>query len=86
VRRRLLCRHALAVHEAETDSLAPPSSFWGPDGEKRYHAAYFEAYPEKKPAAWVHGDWVEVHSLTKGVMVFGRHVSAFPSSSAEERP
>ncbi|KPV75811.1 uncharacterized protein RHOBADRAFT_35572 [Rhodotorula graminis WP1] len=49
-----------------------PIGFWGPDGEKRYHAAYFEAYPDKKPAAWVHGDWVEVHSLTKGVMVFGR--------------
>ncbi|GJN88645.1 hypothetical protein Rhopal_001611-T1 [Rhodotorula paludigena] len=49
-----------------------PIGFWGPGGDKRYHAAYFEAYPEKKPASWVHGDWIEVHSLTKGVTVFGR--------------
>ncbi|BGP45936.1 hypothetical protein JCM10450v2_001771 [Rhodotorula kratochvilovae] len=49
-----------------------PIGFWGPDGDKRYHAAYFEAYPHIKPASWVHGDWIEVHSLTKGVMVYGR--------------
>lgn len=49
-----------------------PIGFWGPGGEKRYHEAYFEAYPQKQPAVWTHGDWVEVHSLTRGVTVFGR--------------
>ncbi|BGP29974.1 hypothetical protein JCM10296v2_001726 [Rhodotorula toruloides] len=49
-----------------------PIGFWGPGGEKRYHAAYFEAYPQKQPAVWTHGDWIEIHSLTKGVLVLGR--------------
>lgn len=49
-----------------------PIGFWGPGGEKRYHAAYFEAYPQKQPAVWTHGDWIEIHSLTRGVLVLGR--------------
>ncbi len=49
-----------------------PVGFWGPGGEQRYHEAYYEAFPQKKPAVWTHGDWVEVHSLTNGVTVFGR--------------
>ncbi|GAA5963040.1 hypothetical protein JCM21900_002319 [Sporobolomyces salmonicolor] len=47
-----------------------PIGFWGPDGLERYHAAYFEGYPGK--AVWQHGDWIEVHSETRGVMVYGR--------------
>jgi len=40
----------------------------------RYHSAYFEGYPvtDKKRAVWQHGDWIELHSQTKGVMVYGR--------------
>ncbi len=44
-----------------------PVSFWhDPDG-KKYHQAYFEAYP----GVWRHGDWVE---LTKrgGLVIHGR--------------
>ncbi|GAA5979120.1 hypothetical protein JCM11641_008433 [Rhodosporidiobolus odoratus] len=51
-----------------------PIGFWplNEEGRKRYRAAYFEAYPTKKPAVWTHGDWIEVSSLTGGVMVYGR--------------
>jgi acetoacetyl-CoA synthetase len=26
-----------------------PVGFWGPGGEQRYHEAYYEAFPQKKP-------------------------------------
>jgi hypothetical protein len=32
-----------------------PVGFWGPGGEQRYHEAYYEAFPQKKPAVWTHG-------------------------------
>ncbi|GAA5890294.1 hypothetical protein JCM16303_005322 [Sporobolomyces ruberrimus] len=47
-----------------------PVGFWGKGGMERYHAAYFEGYPGKP--VWQHGDWIELHSQTKGVMVYGR--------------
>ncbi|GAA5830164.1 hypothetical protein JCM3766R1_002805 [Sporobolomyces carnicolor] len=47
-----------------------PVGFWGKDGMKRYHAAYFEGYPGNP--VWQHGDWIELHSQTRGVMVYGR--------------
>ncbi|GAA5951770.1 hypothetical protein JCM3765_003113 [Sporobolomyces pararoseus] len=47
-----------------------PIGFWGKDGMKRYHQAYFEGYKGKP--VWQHGDWIEIHSQTKGVMVYGR--------------
>ncbi|GAA6064069.1 hypothetical protein JCM10212_001475 [Sporobolomyces blumeae] len=47
-----------------------PVGFWGKDGLARYHAAYFEGYPGKN--VWQHGDSIEIHSQTKGVMVYGR--------------
>ncbi|BGP13788.1 hypothetical protein JCM10213_006380 [Rhodosporidiobolus nylandii] len=51
-----------------------PIGFWPLNevGRKRYRAAYFEAYPQKQPAVWTHGDFIEVHSQTGGVMVYGR--------------
>jgi acetoacetyl-CoA synthetase len=44
-----------------------PLGFWGDRGGEKYHAAYFEKYPN----VWCHGDWCE---LTKrGTMiVYGR--------------
>ncbi|GAA5848329.1 hypothetical protein JCM8547_004479 [Rhodosporidiobolus lusitaniae] len=51
-----------------------PIGFWplNEEGRARYRAAYYEAYPHKQPAVWTHGDWIEVSSLTGGVMVYGR--------------
>ncbi|KAL8293114.1 hypothetical protein RQP46_000808 [Phenoliferia psychrophenolica] len=46
-----------------------PLTFWGEGGDARYKAAYFEEYPTP---AWYHGDWIELSSLTGGVVVFGR--------------
>ncbi len=44
-----------------------PVCFWGDDGGHKYHAAYFEQYPN----VWAHGDFVE---MTKhgGMIIFGR--------------
>jgi acetoacetyl-CoA synthetase len=34
-----------------------PTSFWADPGDKRYRAAYFDAYPGR----WRHGDWIIFH-------------------------
>ncbi len=44
-----------------------PVGFWNdPDGAK-FHAAYFDKYPN----TWTHGDWVEL-TETGGIIVYGR--------------
>jgi len=44
-----------------------PVAFWNdPDGAK-YHAAYFEKYPN----VWRHGDWAEITSHD-GMIIYGR--------------
>jgi acetoacetyl-CoA synthetase len=54
------------VCEAPTPSM--PLYFWNdPDG-KRYKDAYFNVYPK----VWRHGDYVIIHSATKGITFFGR--------------
>ena len=54
------------VCEAPTPSM--PLYFWNdPDGSK-YHAAYFDVYPN----LWRHGDYVLIHKDTGGVTFYGR--------------
>jgi acetoacetyl-CoA synthetase len=54
------------VCEAPAPSM--PLYFWNdPDG-KKYHAAYFDAFP----GVWRHGDYVLIHSDTGGVTFYGR--------------
>ncbi len=44
-----------------------PIGFWGDEGGSRYHAAYFEAYPN----VWTHGDYVEITGHG-GMIIHGR--------------
>ena len=44
-----------------------PVTFWGPDGDARYAAAYFDKYP----GVWRHGDWAKF-TTGGGVVVTGR--------------
>ena len=54
------------VCEAAVPSM--PLYFWDdPDGE-RYRAAYFTMYP----GVWRHGDFVQVHSDTGNITIYGR--------------
>jgi len=54
------------VCEAPTPAM--PLYFWNdPNGEK-YKSAYFEHYPN----IWRHGDYVAMHSDTKGITFYGR--------------
>jgi len=54
------------VCEAPAPSM--PLYFWNdPDGRK-YHAAYFDVYPN----VWRHGDYVLIHSDTGGITFYGR--------------
>lgn len=44
-----------------------PLTFWGENGDARYHAAYFETFPK----VWAHGDLAE-QTLSGGFIIYGR--------------
>jgi len=54
------------VCEAPAPSM--PLYFWNDPNNERYHDAYFDVYP----GIWRHGDYVIIHSDTKGVTFLGR--------------
>jgi acetoacetyl-CoA synthetase len=67
-------RQGELVCEAAIPSM--PLYFWNdPTGEK-YRAAYFEIYP----GVWRHGDFIEVHSDTGAITIFGRSDSTLNPS------
>lgn len=67
-------RQGELVCEAAIPSM--PLYFWNdPDGGK-YHAAYFSVYPGK----WRHGDFIEVHSETGTITIYGRSDSTLNPS------
>ncbi|KAJ6054685.1 hypothetical protein N7444_003783 [Penicillium canescens] len=45
-----------------------PVGFWGQDGDKRYHQAYFAEFDR----VWTHGDFVSIHPTTKQLFFHGR--------------
>ncbi|KAH8901382.1 acetoacetyl-coenzyme A synthetase [Thozetella sp. PMI_491] len=45
-----------------------PVAFWGPDGPKKYHDAYFARFDD----VWVHGDFVMIHPATRQLFFLGR--------------
>jgi acetoacetyl-CoA synthetase len=52
----------------EAPSPSMPLYFWNdPNGEK-YKEAYFSVYPK----VWRHGDYIMIHSDTRGISFFGR--------------
>lgn len=62
------------VCEAPAPSM--PLYFWNdPNGEK-YKEAYFDVYPN----IWRHGDYITVHSDTRGITFFGRSDSVLKPS------
>jgi acetoacetyl-CoA synthetase len=44
-----------------------PVGFWNDPGDAKYHAAYFEKYPN----VWCHGDYVEITGHG-GMIIYGR--------------
>jgi acetoacetyl-CoA synthetase len=62
------------VCEAAIPSM--PLYFWNdPDGRK-YREAYFGVYP----GVWRHGDYIQIHSDTGGITIFGRSDSTLNPS------
>jgi len=45
-----------------------PIYFWDDPDNKKYHAAYFDVYPN----IWRHGDFIEIREDTGGVIIYGR--------------
>ena len=52
----------------EAPSPSMPLYFWNDPNNVRYKEAYFDVYP----SVWRHGDYVMIHSDTKGLTFFGR--------------
>jgi len=44
-----------------------PVGFWQDEGDKKYHAAYFEKFP----GIWAHGDYAEI-TANGGMVIYGR--------------
>jgi acetoacetyl-CoA synthetase len=44
-----------------------PVGFWNDPDDRKYHAAYFERFPN----VWTHGDWTEI-TAHNGVIIYGR--------------
>jgi len=60
----------------EAAILSMPLYFWNyPDGRK-YKEAYFNVYPN----VWRHGDYIQIHSDTGGITIFGRSDSTLNPS------
>ncbi|MFH1242494.1 MAG: acetoacetate--CoA ligase [Pseudomonadota bacterium] len=45
-----------------------PIYFWDDPNNEKYHAAYFDVYPN----VWRHGDFIEIREDTGGVIIYGR--------------
>ncbi|TGJ81539.1 hypothetical protein E0Z10_g7225 [Xylaria hypoxylon] len=45
-----------------------PLTFWGPNGEDKYRASYFERFAN----VWHHGDFVRINACTGGLTMLGR--------------
>ena len=45
-----------------------PIYFWDDPNDEKYHAAYFDVYPN----VWRHGDFIEIREDTGGVIIYGR--------------
>jgi len=52
----------------EAPSPSMPLYFWNDPGNEKYKEAYFSIYPN----VWRHGDYIMIHSDTKGITFFGR--------------
>jgi acetoacetyl-CoA synthetase len=45
-----------------------PVFFWGPTGHSTYQSAYFSRFTH----VWTHGDFIQIHPLTKQMFFLGR--------------
>jgi len=52
----------------EAPSPSMPLYFWNDPNGAKYQEAYFTVYPK----VWRHGDYIMIHSDTKGITFFGR--------------
>lgn len=63
--------HSVIAQKGELVCKTPfpsmPIYFWGDEGDRKYHAAYFEKFP----GVWCHGDYVE-HTPHGGFIIYGR--------------
>lgn len=56
----------------ETPTPSMPLYFWGDTDNQRYWDAYFSYYEPRGKRVWRHGDYVQFHTDTGGVTIFGR--------------
>jgi len=64
----------------EAPSPSMPMYFWNdPDGQK-YREAYFDFYRSAGKNVWRHGDYIVIHSDTRGITFYGRSDSVIKAS------
>jgi acetoacetyl-CoA synthetase len=54
----------------ELPAPSMPIYFWGDSDHQKYNDAYFNYYDTKR--VWRHGDYIEISTITGGVMFYGR--------------
>lgn len=62
----------------EASAPCMPLYFWNDPQNKKYKETYFEFYPNKN--VWRHGDYIVIHSDTKGATFYGRSDSVLKPS------
>lgn len=62
----------------EAPSPPMPLYFWNDPDYKKYKDTYFEFYPNKN--VWRHGDYIVIHSDTRGATFYGRSDSVLKPS------
>jgi len=71
-------RQGELVCEAPAPSM--PIYFWNDPKNEKYLQAYFDFYKPAGKNVWRHGDWIEVHSDTGGITIYGRSDSVLKPS------
>ncbi|KAF5701108.1 acetoacetate ligase [Fusarium mundagurra] len=51
-----------------TPFFSMPTTFWGENGDSKYYQAYFDRFP----GVWCHGDFVRMNPATGGYAILGR--------------
>jgi len=62
----------------EAPAPCMPLYFWNDTDFKRYKDTYFNFYPDKN--VWRHGDYIVIHSATRGATFYGRSDSVLKPS------
>jgi len=71
-------QQAELVCEAPSPSM--PMYFWNDPNDQKYREAYFDFYRSAGKNVWRHGDYIVIHSDTRGITFYGRSDAVIKAS------